>query len=120
VGRRRACRSGCGAESVGVCADSAQELSAIKRRVRAQPSERGSAAAGARSGQTGGVEAAGSPAAPAAAGSAGGSQCSGAGAGVTPPDPPASGEVACRDAVGVQNCGRRWAGGKCGMCVSTG
>ncbi len=36
------------------------------------------------------------------------------------PPPPAAGEVACRDAVGVQNCGRRWAGGKCGMYISSG
>ena len=33
---------------------------------------------------------------------------------------PAAVEVACRDAVGGQNCGRRWAGGKCGMYILSG
>jgi len=46
------------------------------------------AQAGARSGQTGGVEAAGNP-----------------GAGVAPPAAPAAEEVACRDAAAVQNFG---------------
>jgi hypothetical protein len=53
-------------------------------------SERGSAAAAARSGQTGGVEAAGDP-----------------GAGVAPPAAMADGEVACRYAAAVQNFGAK-------------
>ena len=37
-----------------------------------------------------------------------------------PPAAPAAGEVACSDAVGVQNCRSRWAGGKFGMYISSG
>ena len=58
----------------------------------------------ARSGQTGGVEAAGGP-------------CGGV-AGVAPPAAPAAGEVACRDAAAFQNFGAREAGRKTGHVYS--
>jgi hypothetical protein len=74
-----------------------------RARGRVQLPAGGSGGACARSGLTGGVEAAGDP-------------CGGV-AGVAPPAAPAAG--ACRDAAAFQNFGAR-PGGKRGMCIPTG